>query len=263
MGDRDVAAQPRLRGQQVVEAGVAAGARRRCIRSENRFRSGSNRKVKSIAAISSPCRARSSSSSRRCRARRLPSRRARTAASQSRSPLPGSGTASLPSVSAPLAGLTIAPGRSAGESAACAGSQRRGPLRPSAQRRGGVRPARATGPARRRSSRCSSHSSQSLGPALRLLLPRRQRGGDPARLAARLPPAGKRRAQVRRAPAAKSASSWARAAISGRQLLRTPSVSRRPAKTCGERIFSSGSSLRPELSVSRCPARLPLSTLET
>ena len=41
------------------------------------------------------------------------------------------------------------------------------------------------------------------------------------------------------------------------------SVSRKPRKICGSRIFSSTSPRNPQDSVSKCPARLPLSTLET
>ena len=60
-----------------------------------------------------------------------------------------------------------------------------------------------------------------------------------------------------------SASSCASAAFSPASSRRILTVSRRPAKICGVKIFSSACSLSPEPSVSKCPARLPLSTLET
>ena len=104
---------------------------------------------------------------------------------------------------------------------------------------------------------------QSLGPPFEFLLLVRQRSSD-------LSPPGSPPFPARQTPRAdwKGLSPIPRRALPARHFpraksLRTPTVSRRPAKIWGVKIFSSACSLSPEPSVSKCPARLPLSTLDT
>jgi hypothetical protein len=126
----------------------------------------------------------------------------------------------------------------------------------------GSRAVRSQGARKSNSSRCSSQFAAGLAQQFEFRRFVRQRSRNP--VACSVARSSKRSAARRVAGAcSNSAARLARATFSTVRALRTATVSRRPAKICGGQILSSASSRSPAASVSRCPARLPLSTLDT